>query len=394
MITLVEWVDLLESGKAPIEWQVIVTSCVVAIALLVLFIYERCLRVVIEKIIWNSKNTWDDYIFSDRVVRAFGYLLPVFIIYESLPYCMVQDTFVYIVAHRVLFSVLIAFVAVVLGRVITGVNDKIQSSDKNNRPTAGIFQMIKVVLWCVALILIIATLIDRDPSTLLGSMTAFAAVLSLVFKDTIMGLVAGVQLAAYDMIHVGDWIILEKYGINGNVEEVTLNIVKVRNWDNSIATIPPHVLMTDSFQNFNKMFEHKARRIMVELSIDFNTVSLCTAELEQSLKEKGLYVLPGEVELDVEDTKTVNLTLFSRYVEKYLSTLPFVNTDMYYMARVRKPAPTGLPVEIYCYVSNVAWKHFEHTQSRIVEHIIAVLPEFGLRIFQNPAGADLQSLKK
>lgn len=393
MLSLGEWMALLESGKAAVETQLLVTCCVIAFALLVTFVYENWLRVLIEKIIWRSRNTWDDYIFNDKLMRVLGYFLPVLIIHELLPYSIEHGTFVYVACRRALAAGVIAIAAACIGIVISGVNDKIQSSDKNNRPTAGIFQMIKIVVWCFAAILIIATLIDKDPRTLLTGLTAFAAVLSLVFKDTIMGLVAGVQLAAYDMIHVGDWIILEKHGINGSVEEVTLNIVKVRNWDNSVATIPPYVLMTDSFMNYNKMSQDKARRIAVELSIDFNSVRLSTSELEQSLKEKGLYVSPGEIAQDVEDEKQVNLTLFSRYVEKYLSVQPFVRTDKYFMVRVRKPAPTGLPVEIYCYVSNVEWKHFEHTQSRVVEHVIAVMPEFGLRIFQSPAGMDFTSLK-
>lgn len=393
MLSLGEWLALLESGKAAVETQLIVTGCVVMFALLVTFVYENWIRVLIEKIIWSSRNTWDDYIFNDKLMRALGYFIPVVIVYELLPYCMVHDTFVYVACRRALSAAVIALVASCIGLVITGVNDKIQASDKTNRPTAGIFQMIKIIVWCFAIILIIATLIDKDPRTLLTGLTAFAAVLSLVFKDTIMGLVAGVQLAAYDMIHVGDWIVLDKHDINGSVEEVTLNIVKVRNWDNSVATIPPYVLMSESFLNYNKMFQDKARRIMVELSIDFNTVRLCTPELEQSLKEKGLYVSPGEVENDVEDEKKVNLTLFSRYVEKYLAGQPFVRKDMYFMARLKKPMPTGLPLEIYCYIDNVAWKHFEHTQARVIEHIVAVMPEFGLRIFQSPTGMDFSALK-
>lgn len=393
MISLGEWLAQLESGNAAVETQLIVTGCVVMFSLIVTFVYENWLRVLIEKIIWRSKNTWDDYIFSDKLMRVLGYFLPIMIVYELLPYSMVHDTFVYVACRRALSAGMIALVASCLGILISGINDKIQSSDKTNRPTSGIFQMIRIIVWAISIILIIATLVDKDPRTLLTGLTAFAAVLSLVFKDTIMGLVAGVQLAAYDMIHVGDWIIMDKHGINGSVEEVTLNIVKVRNWDNSVATIPPYVLMSESFLNFNKMFQDKARRIAVELFLDFNSVKLCTSELEQSLKEKGLYVEPGVVEYDVEDKKTVNLTLFSRYVEKYLSEQPFVRKDMYFMARLKKPSPMGLPMEIYCYIDNVAWKHFEHTQSRVLEHIIAVLPEFGLRVFQTPSGIDLTSLK-
>lgn len=393
MLTLEEWVALLESGKAEIGTQALVTTSVVAFALLLLMIYEKWIRVAIEKVVWRSHNTWDDYIFSDKVIRALGNFIPFLIVYYALPYCVEKDTFFYVVARRILASGLVLLVAFVLGRLINGVNDKIQASDKTNRPTAGIFQMIALVVWCLSVIIVISILIDKNPWKLLAGLGGAAALMMLVFQDTIKGLVAGVQLAAYDMIHVGDWIALPKHGIDGSVQEVTLNVIKVRNWDNSVATIPPYVLMTDSFLNYNKMSQEKARRIMVELLIDFNTVRLASDELEESLKTKGLYVAPGEIVADVEDKKKVNLTLFMRYVEKYLSEQPFVRTDKYYMARVRKPSSTGLPIEIYCYVSNSEWRHFEHTQSRVVEHVVAVLPEFGLRIFQSPTGLDLTSLK-
>lgn len=393
MMSLSEWITLLSSGNATIEAQMMVTAGVVIVALLILFIYEKWIRIAIEKIIWSSKNNWDDYIFSDKVMRALGYFIPFLIIYTALPYCVENETFFFEVSRRVLLSCLVLMTAFVLGRVINGVNEKIQESDKTNRPTAGIFQMIALIVWCLSVIVVVSIIINKSPWKLLAGLGGAAALMMLVFQDTIKGLVAGVQLAVYDLIHVGDWISLPKYGIDGNVQEVTLNVIKVRNWDNSVATIPPYVLMTDSFLNYNKMSQEKARRIMMDVSIDFNSVRLATPELEQSLKEKGLYVAPGEIIADVEDERKVNLTLFSRYVENYLAKQSFVRKDKYFMVRVRKPLPTGLPFEMYCYVSNSEWRLFEHTQSRVIEHIIAVMPEFGLRIFQNPSGMDVASLK-
>lgn len=394
MMNINEWFELLVSGQAELGVQVMVTSCVVLVALLITAIYEKWIRIIIEKVINHSKNSWDDYLLSDKVLRAVGYFIPLFIVYLAMPYCLNHNTFFFEATSRVLLSGMVVLFAFVLGRVISGVNEKIQASDASNRPTAGIFQMIALVVWCLSVIVVVSILIDKSPWKLLAGLGGAAALMMLVFQDTIKGLVAGVQLAAYDLIHVGDWIALPKYGIDGSVQEVTLNVIKVRNWDNSVATIPPYVLMTDSFLNYNKMSQEKARRIMMDLSIDFSSVCLATPELEQSLKEKGLYVAPGEIIADVEDERKVNLTLFSRYVENYLAKQPFVRKDKYFMVRVRKPLPTGLPLEVYCYVSNSEWRHFEHTQSRVIEHIIAVMPEFGLRIFQSPSGTDLTSLKK
>lgn len=393
MLSLGEWVALLESGKAEIGTQVIVTASVVTFALLLLMIYEKWIRVAIEKVIWRSRNTWDDYVFSDKVMRALGYFIPTSIVFLALPYCVENDTFFYVVTRRILASGLVFQVAFVLSKFISGINDKIQASDKTNRPTAGIFQMIGLIVWCLSVIVVISILIDRDPWKLLAGLGGAAALMMLVFQDTIKGLVAGVQLAVYDMIHVGDWIEVGKHGIDGTVEEVTLNVIKVRNWDNTVATIPPHLLMSESFKNYSKIFTDKARRISLELFIDFNSVHLCTPDVEQSLKEKGLYATIDDVECDVQETHKVNLTLFSRYIEKFLKEQPYVRKDKFYLVRVKQPVSTGLPLEIYCYIDNVAWKHFEHTKSRVVEHLIAVMPEFGLRIFQSPTGQDFTALK-
>lgn len=393
MMTLDEWVALLGSGKIEQTTQIIALVSVLILATLIMLIYEKWIRKILVKLVSTSHNMWDDYLLSEKVLRALGYFIPSLVVFQALPYCIEGNTLFSIMMYRILLSAIVLQVAFLLGQMISGVNDKVQASDKNNRPTAGIFQMITLVVWVLSVIVVISILINKSPWKLLAGLGGAAALMMLVFQDTIKGLVAGVQLAVYDMIHVGDWIALPKYGIDGSVQEVTLNIIKVRNWDNSVATIPPYVLMTDTFQNYNKMSQERARRIMVELLIDFNSVRLASSELEESLKAKGLYVAPGEIEADVEDSKMVNLTLFMRYVEKYLSEQPFVCTDKYYMARVRKPSATGLPIEIYCYISNSEWRHFEHTQSRVVEHIVAVMTEFDLRIFQSPSGMDVVSLK-
>ena len=394
MLSLTEWVALLENGKASFEAQVIVSCCVVAVALVVTFVYRNWLCKLVKKIVKRSNNKWDDYLMGDKPLKSFGLIIPFFIVYEALPFSLCHDIFIYEALRRIILAVLISLISNSLCIVISGINEKIQSSSTSNRPTAGIFQMVKIIVWFIAFILIVAALMNRNPGTLLTGLTAFAALLSLIFKDIITGHVAGVQLAAYDMVHVGDWISMEQHGIDGNVEEVSINIVKVRNWDNTVATISPYLLMTESFQNYSKIFQDKARRISIEFFLDFNSVRLCTPEMEESLKEKGLYVEKGEVELDVEEIRKVNLTLFSRYVEKFLAEQPYLRKDKFFLVRVKQPVSTGLPFEVYCFVDNVMWKHFEHTKSRVVEHIVAVMPEFGLCIFQSPSGMDLSLIKK
>ena len=239
MLSLTEWVALLENGKASFEAQVIVSCCVVAVALVVTFVYRNWLCKLVKKIVKRSNNKWDDYLMGDKPLKSFGLIIPFFIVYEALPFSLCHDIFIYEALRRIILAVLISLISNSLCIVISGINEKIQSSSTSNRPTAGIFQMVKIIVWFIAFILIVAALMNRNPGTLLTGLTAFAALLSLIFKDIITGLVAGVQLAAYDMVHVGDWISMEQHGIDGNVEEVSINIVKVRNWDNTVATISP-----------------------------------------------------------------------------------------------------------------------------------------------------------
>ena len=407
MLSLDEWIALLETGKATVEAQVIVTSCVVAVALIVTFVYENWLRKVIEKIIWRSRNTWDDYVFSDKLMRSLGYFIPLVIIYEALPYSLVKGTFVYVVCYRVLLASLIAMVAHCLGLIISGVNDKIQASDATNRPTSGVFQMIKIIVWCFAAILIIAALADKNPGTLITGLTAFAAVLSLVFKDTIMGLVAGVQLAAYDMIHVGDWIAVDKYGIDGVVEEVTLNIVKVRNWDNTITTIPTWSLVSDSFKNWSGMSASGGRRIKRSISIDVTSIRFLDEDEMQRLNKAHLlkpYLTSrhqeinewnrqqGSTESILNLRRMTNIGTFRAYLNEYLRNHPRIRKDMTLMVRQLAPGDNGLPLEIYAFTNTVVWLEYESIQADIFDHIFAIVEEFGLRLHQSPTGNDIRSL--
>ena len=218
---------------------------------------------------------------------------------------------------------------------------------------------------------------------------ASAAILMLVFKDTIMGLVAGVQLSAYDMLRPGDWISMPKYGADGIVQEVTLNTVKVQNWDNTITTIPPYALVSDSFQNWRGMRESGGRRIKRSLHIDMNSIRFCTAD------EMDYFAAQGWIsEAEKAGGQIVNLHVFCHYIERYLRSLQEVNTGMTLMVRQLQPLPEGLPVELYFFTTHKDWIPYERLQAKVFEHLFAVIGTFGLRVYQKPSSLDLERMNR
>jgi miniconductance mechanosensitive channel len=247
--------------------------------------------------------------------------------------------------------------------------------------------MLKIIIICVGIIIIIGIVIEKDPSYLLAGLGASAAVFMLVFKDSIMGLVAGVQLSANDMLRPGDWITMEKYGADGMVQDVSLTTVKVQNWDKTITTIPPYALVSDSFQNWRGMFDSGGRRIKRSINIDMNTIAFFGEEQLEQLAKKNLY--HGES----KGKKVVNLTLFREWLENWLKEHPQVNKEMITMVRQLQPTTQGMPLELYFFFNGTAWVMYEHLQSEIFEYVLATLPEFGLKTFQSPTGGDLMALK-
>ncbi len=251
----------------------------------------------------------------------------------------------------------------------------------------GVFEMLKLIIIGVGVIIGLSLLIGRSPLAIITALGASAAVLMLVFKDTILGLVASVQLTANKMLHRGDWIMAEKQGVNGEVIDVSLTTIKIRNWDNSVSTIPPYTLVSESFRNYQPMRESGGRRVERAVYIDISTVRFCTSAEIEKLVSAGM--LPEDTDLSLQ----VNLSLLRVYLERYLSSHPSVNTDMLVMVRQLEPTPSGLPLQLYFFTNTTEWKEFERIQSAIFDHVYAVVGEFGLRIFQTPAGSDLERVR-
>jgi miniconductance mechanosensitive channel len=251
----------------------------------------------------------------------------------------------------------------------------------------GFYQMLKLVVVCVGVIIIIATLIDKSPLAILTGLGAGAAILMLVFQDMIKGLVAGVQLTANDMLRPGDWITVPKYGADGDVIDVSLTTVKVRNWDKTITTVPPYALVNDSFQNWRGMFDIGGRRVKRSINIDMHSIRFCTAEEMSRYRQQ-----PWMEGFEETGSQEVNLYVFRKYVEYYLRHHPKVNQELLLIVRQLQPTADGLPLELYFFSADTMWVKYEALQSEVFDHVLAVIHDFDLRVFQSPSGLDLQSL--
>lgn len=347
-----------------------------------------CRKVIvptIKKLTAKTQATWDDYLFNDAVLNNLCHLIPPIILYALLPFAFPNEPILLAFILKLCWVYITAISMKLICSFLTSLYTISSEHEKlKNHPLKGVYQMMKLVVIGIGTIIIISALIDRDPVAILTGLGASAAILMLVFKDTIMGLVAGVQLAANNMLRPGDWITMPKYGADGTVIEVTLTTVKVQNWDNTITTIPPYVLVSDSFQNWRGMRESGGRRIKRSLNIDMTTVHFCTPQQMGMFEERGW--MEGFERTGKEE---VNLHIFRHYLERYLRHNPRVNTGLTLMVRQLQPTPQGLPIELYFFSANKDWVPYERLQAEVFDHVLAILPEFGLKVFQSPTGADV-----
>ena len=311
------------------------------------------------------------------------------------------------VVQNVCGGFIVLTIALALGAVLDIINVVYQRRpDARLHPIKGYLQVVKIVIYAIATILIIATLIDRSPLILLSGLGAMAAVLMLIFQDTLLSLVASVQITSNDLIRVGDWVEMPQLNADGDVIDIALHTVKVQNWDKTITSIPTKRFISDSFKNWRGMQESGGRRIKRSLYLDQQSVHFLDADerkrlyrfslLEDSLVNKRKEIDEWNAKLaergqdPVNTRRVTNLGTFRAYVERYLRAHPGVHQNMTLMVRQLSPTADGLPLEIYCFTNTVAWTQYEAIQSDIFDHLLAILPEFGLRVFQHPSGGDVR----
>ncbi len=389
---LLDWLIQMGVSEGYALWmqRLVVVLAIFLIASVLDKICRSTIIPTIRKVTAKTQVTWDDYLLNEDVLKNLCHLIPPVVIYVLIPLAFPAGSEWLSFILKLCFLYMTMVVMRLICAFITSLYAISSEHEKlKDHSLKGFYQMLKLVVICVGVIVMISTLLDKSPIAILTGLGAGAAILMLVFQDTIKGLVAGVQLTANDMLRPGDWITMPKYGADGDVIEVTLTTVKVRNWDKTITTVPPYALVNDSFQNWRGMFDIGGRRIKRSLNIDMNTVRFCTAEELASYRSSewmtGFEESAGEGE--------VNLRIFRQYMDYYLRHHPKVHQEMMILVRQLQPTAQGLPIEFYFFSANTMWVRYEFLQAEVFDHILAVLPKFGLKVFQSPTGDDLLRLK-
>jgi miniconductance mechanosensitive channel len=386
-------------------------TALLVIAIVADLLSKRLLIAAVKAIAKRSRVTWDDALVEHKVFSRLAQLLPALIVISAIG--LVPD--LPEAAVRLIGNVATGYLILMLTLALTGGLGAANAIYENQpvakeRPLKGVFQLLQIGVLLLGGVMVISAVLDRSPLLLLSGLGAMTAILLLVFKDTILGLVASVQLTANDMVRVGDWIEMPQYGADGDVIDVALHTVKVQNWDKTITTIPTYKLIAESFKNWRGMSASGGRRIKRAVYIDKNSIRFLSDEEVARFRRFALlkdYIASKEKELadynaglkyateaNVNQRRLTNVGTFRAYVENYLRNHPRIHqAGMTLMVRQLPPGPEGLPIEIYCFTTTTAWAEYEAIQADIFDHLLAIAPEFGLRLYQKPAGADLSAFR-
>lgn len=314
----------------------------------------------------RAPHQWNTLLMKRKVVHHLIHVLPGILVYFLLPLAFVRGKEILDFSQKICAVYIIAAILFTINGLLLVMLDVYNAKDKQkSRPMKGFVQVLQVLLFFIGGIIIIAVLLDKSPMTLFAGLGASAAVLMLVFKDSILGFVAGVQLSANDMLRIGDWISLPNDTANGTVEEITLNTVKIRNWDNTISTVPPYTLVNNSFQNWRGMQESGGRRVNKNIYLDMTTLKFCTPDMLDVIRKDVPLMADYQ---PAEGEVPTNAQLYRIYIERYLRSLPVVNQDLDLIISQKEPTTYGVPVQVYFFSRNKVWKEYERIQSDIFDH--------------------------
>ena len=328
----------------------------------------------------RAPHQWNTLLMKRRVVHHLIHILPGVLVYFLLPLAFVRGKEILDFSQKICAVYIIAAILFTINGLLLVMLDVYNARDKQkNRPMKGFVQVLQVLLFFIGGIVIIAVLVNKSPMTLFAGLGASAAVLMLVFKDSILGFVAGVQLSANDMLRIGDWIQLPNGVANGTVEEITLNTVKIRNWDETISTVPPYTLVNNSFQNWRGMQESGGRRVNKNIYLDMTTLKFCTPEDLDAIRKNVPLMADYQ---PAEGEVPTNSQLYRIYIERYLRSLPVVNQDMDLIISQKEPTTYGVPIQVYFFSRNKVWREYERIQSDIFDHLLAIVGKFDLKLYQ------------
>ncbi len=371
------------------------------IAVIAFYLTWFILKRTVIAFVHRTENKYDDFLIKNKLISRVSYLVPSYIINLFAPSTLPSFPTAFHFVQNTIEIYVIFVVALIVNSLISTAHDIYNTFNiSKDKPLKGLVQILKIIVFFAAGLMIFATLAGQSLGSMLIGLGTISAVLMLIFKDPILGFVGGLQLSLNDMVRIGDWISMPKYGADGDVMEITLTTVKVRNWDRTISTIPTYALVTDSFQNWRGMQESGGRRIKRHISIDMESVRFCTPEMLERFKKFQLianYIEDKESDIaefnkaNKIDTSTLvngrrqtNLGVFRAYMKAYLRSHPRVHQGLTLLVRQLQPTETGIPVELYVFSNRQAWAEYEDLQSDIFDHVISVLPQFDLRIFQAP----------
>jgi len=372
-------------------------------------ITKRVIISVIKRIVKRSKTQYDDILLEKGVFNRVAHIAPALVVYYMLPAIMVSfpDSVGFLRQITGVYMILMGIMVAV--SFLNAINVMYNKRDNaNSVPIKGYIQVLQGLLILIAMVWALSVLFDFSLRGFFAGLGAFAAVLLLVFKDTILGIVASIQISANKMMSIGDWISMPTRNADGTVLDITVNTVKVQNWDKTIATIPTYAFITESFDNWRGMEESGGRRIKRSINIDMSSVKFCTLGMLEKYKKYHLIsnyvdsrtkeVEEYNINLEIDQSipgngrRMTNLGTFRKYLESYLTNHPKIHTDMTFLVRQLQPSDRGIPIEIYVFSNDQEWANYESIQSDIFDHILAVLPEFDLRIFQSPTGQDFKNI--
>lgn len=394
---------------AKLSAVVVTFLALIVLAIIVHWVTKLVVIKIIHRLVEKSKTDWDDYLLKHKVFQSLSHLASATIFYYSCNFSEIQVVTSFLTTFTNIYFVII-FVKVISGTLKAANDIYLTTPYATTRSIKGYIQLAMILVYFIATIFIIAFVFKKSPSGLLYGLSAFAAVLLFVFKDPILGLVASIQLSANKMLKPGDLIEVPKHNANGTVIDISLTTVKVQNGDKTISTIPTYSLVTDSFLNWSGMEESEGRRIKRFINIDMKSVRFCDDQMLDNFQhfrliksyviEKQNEILEHNKNLGVEDDvvpngrRQTNLGIFRKYLEEYLKNNPYINNEMTFLVRHLQPTESGIPIEIYVFSKEKRLSDYESIQADIFDHILAVIPEFELRVFQAPSGSDINDLSE
>lgn len=388
----------------------IILSGIIAVSIIADFITKKIILTIIKRVVKKTKNSWDDILLEKKVFHKLSQIIPVIIIYSTVEIAFPGSLIAIALIKKAALIYFVVVLIMVINSFLNGLNDiyDLSIGDKKGTSIKSFIQVVKIIAFIIAAISILSIMLNKEFGYFITGLGAMTAVLLLIFKDSILGLVGGIQLSTNDMVRIGDWISMPVRNADGIVLEVSLNTVKVQNWDNTISTIPTYSLVTETFHNWRGMEESDGRRIKRSVKIDINSVNFCSPELLEKLSKFHLisdYIHSKSEEIKndnkslnidtsilVNGVKLTNIGIFRIYLMEYLKANEKINKEMTLLVRQLEPAENGIPMEIYGFSKIKSWVEFEKVQSDIFDHVLASVPEFELRVFQNPTGADFRNI--